>query len=183
LDTYGEWGVPHQLVSGLPVGKQGPAARDLGYGWDGYAQLIRGIEKEEGWDVFARYVDPRAGVTKTKAEEVSTDLITEFSARGLYFEQAPGLNILHGLKAINQRLSWNKDEQFDKKNNSPTVYIHRRCGNLIMAMGAYTNCHKREIWKDPVDCLRMLTEVGPYYVAPDDLYGDDGGGWGGYGSR
>ena len=166
--TYGPWGYPHVNGVGLPVGKPGPAQASFGYGFKYYAELIEKLEKDSA--IFDRLIDPRLGTASFQSEETTTDITTEISNFGIYFQPAPGLDIEHGLQKINALLDWDDTKPLTEENR-PKLYINRECGNIIEAIQEYTGYGgKNEAFKDPIDCLRYLVTHDPVYYDPSTDY-------------
>lgn len=145
----------------------GDGAKELGYGYDDYKNLIASLENGES--VFMRLIDPRAGAAKVKKETGASSIIEEMDDRGIIFQPAPGLEIEDGLRALQSKMAYDKSKPIDF-GNRPKFYVSDRCQNVIKALQEYTG-HEgpEEAWKDPIDPLRYAAIDGIRYIDPKHL--------------
>ncbi len=162
--SIGEWALPSEK----PDGKIGIAQRNgAGRGVSAYRALIRELEGKE--KIFARYIDPKAGGTKTQAQDAGITLTQLFETDndedpadpGMYFEPAAGRGIDEGVGIINDWLAYDPNEPIDEKNR-PQLYVSRDCQNLIYSLREWTGQDgDKGATKDPIDCLRYLAVMDP----------------------
>lgn len=167
--AYGAWGEVGENSDGKP----GPAYRPNGWGYDSYCEMFK--HTEEGCEIFERYIDPRLSAAKGTGEEGATTLLTELEDALRKFEiqpdaviPAPGLKIDHGLSLINDRLHYDQSKPIDIL-NSPRFFISDRCQNTIEAFKNYSGSGPDEVWKDPIDVVRMMIEAGADFVPKSSL--------------
>ena len=176
--TVGEWALPSEKADGkIGIGQRNGAGR----GVSGYRQLIRELEGKE--QIFARYIDPRAGGTKAASQDGGTSLVELFAtdhdgdARdgGMHFEPAAGRQIDEGIGIINDWLSWNQNEPLGP-GNRPTLYVSRDCQNLIYSLREWTGADgEKGATKDPIDCLRYLAVMDPQHYTRTSFAATGGG--------
>ena len=162
--SVGEWALPCDK----PDGKMGIGQRNgAGRGISAYRHLIRELEGKE--EIFIRYIDPKAGGTKSQAQDEGVTLRQLFEtdneddARdpGMFFEPAAGRGISEGVAMINDWLFWRQDEPMSPKNR-PQLYVSSACENLIYSLREWTGQDgDKGATKDPVDCLRYLAVMDP----------------------
>lgn len=168
-ESHGAWGESGATLEG----KRGPAQKENGFGYKDYVEVIK--TAEEGETTFLRLVDPRLGASTKQSDEGSTNIITEFTdalrdaGDDVPLQPAPGLAIDHGKKMIDDYLSYNSEKPIDGL-NSPRLFISDRCQNVIDAMKNYTGAGgKDEVWKDPIDCIRMLLTEGADFISRESM--------------
>jgi hypothetical protein len=174
LDTYGPW-----AVRGDPNWKFGPASKKLGYDVKGYCELFRDIESDIGATAFERIGDSRFFAAENAD---NADLFTLFSEHDFHFVPSLGAKEEQGLTGLDDWFYYNPNLPIDEA-NSPRVFIHESCGNLIFAILNYGSLGKKdEALKDFIDCLRYLRTAnggeGPEHYTKDMLKQEEG--WGGY---
>jgi len=148
LDTYGPW-----AVRGDPNWKFGPASKKLGYNVEGYCELFSGIEDDIGAKAFERIGDSRFFAAENAD---NADLFTLFSEHDFHFVPSLGAKEEQGLTGLDDWFYYNPNLPVDEA-NSPRVFIHESCGNLIFALLNYGALGKKdEALKDFIDCLRYL---------------------------
>ena len=159
METYGPWAMP--ASSGMSAsnrfrGSPGPAQEAVGYGYDGYAALIR--ELEGGEAIAERLMDSRFANKGITQDEGSTTTIEEMGRHKLYFSPTRGdNNIKPGLLAINSLFEYDRSEPVSETNH-PKLHISSACGNLINSLQNFTGLGgQEEHYKDPLDCLRYGT--------------------------
>jgi hypothetical protein len=129
-----------------------------------------------------RYMDPRSGKDQRIADdeggsslidrmkEEQTERETGIFMPGMDFEPAPGLAEDEGFQAINDLLSYNKDEPLTALVNEPRLYVVRSCKNFIWAMQNYTGRDgKKGACKDPIDLARYFATRKLEYYPPGAL--------------
>jgi hypothetical protein len=147
-----DWALPGNTVEGKP----GPAQKGQKLGIKGYVELINGIEKEDGAEVFERYIDPRMGAAERQSEDGATTIISDLDDAGMTVIPAPGVDIENGIQLLNNLFAWDETKPRDSL-NSPKIYISDRCQNIIYALSEYTaQGGNKEATKDCVDVLRYL---------------------------
>ena len=167
--SFGEWGMP----SSKPHGKAGPAMDGLGVGLKGYKAIMDDVEGDT--DIFERAIDKRFGNSTRTGREGETKLIDDLFSIGINCvtpsqKRVSGAEneIEIGVQLINNFLDYDESKPIDK-DNRPHLYISNECENLKAALEQYTGeGGSKEVWKDPVDCLRILLEVGPRFVDLDE---------------
>lgn len=172
--SLGAWGEPGTSLEG----KKGPAHKPNGFGYKDYVEAIKFPEKGE--EIFLRLVDPRLGASTKQGDEGSTNIITEFTDAMMEagdhvpIQPAPGLHIDHGKKMIDDYLSYDASKPITAL-NSPRLFVSDACTNLIDALKNYTGQGgPDEVWKDPIDCLRMLLTEGADFISKSDLRSSGG---------
>ena len=163
LDTYGHW-----AVRGDPNWKFGPASKKLGYDVKGYCDLFRDIESDIGTTAFERIGDSRFFAAENAD---NADLFTLFSEQDFHFVPSLGTKEEQGLTGLDDWFYYNPNLPTDGA-NSPRVFIHESCGNLIFAILNYGALGKKdEALKDFIDCLRYLRTAnggeGPEHYTPE----------------
>lgn len=149
---HDDWALPGNTVEGKP----GPAQKGQKLGIKGYVELVQGIEKEDGAEIFERYIDPRMGAAERQSEDGATTIISDLDDAGMSVIPAPGVDIENGIQLLNNLLAWDENKPRDSM-NSPKLYISDRCQNIIFALSEYTaKGGSNEATKDPVDVLRYL---------------------------
>ena len=148
LDTYGPW-----AVRGDPNWKFGAASKKLGYDVKGYCELFKGIEEDIGVEASERIGDSRFFASENAD---NADLFTLFSEHDFHFVPSLGAKEEQGLTGLDDWFYYNPNLPVDGA-NSPRVFIHESCGNLIFAILNYGALGKKdEALKDFIDCLRYL---------------------------
>lgn len=157
---YDDWALPGNTAEGKP----GPAQKGSRKGIKDYVELIRDCEREDGLEVYERFIDPRLGAAQRQSEDGATTIISDLDDQDMTVIPAPGVEIENGLQLINNLLSWDEDKPLDSS-NSPRLYISDRCRNLIHSMSEYTaKGGAQEASKDPVDCLRYIEVSNPEFI-------------------
>ena len=165
LETYGAW-----AVRGDPNWKFGPASKKLGYNVKGYCELFDGIEEDIGAKPFERIGDSRFFAAENAD---NADLFTLFSEYDFHFVPSLGAKEELGLTGLDDWFYYNPNLPIDEA-NSPRIFIHEGCGNLIFAILNYGALGKKdEALKDFIDCLRYLRTAnggeGPEHYAGGKL--------------
>jgi hypothetical protein len=157
--TFGDWA---KTNGGKWV--EGEGARGRGYGYDDYIDIIKNVEKQLGIaEVYERLIDPRLGTNKHQTLMGSSSIMEEMCNLGMRFVPAPGLHINEGLQALQSKMAYNVKKPIDGLNR-PHFYISNRCENTILALKEYIGEDEKEIFKDPIDCLRYAAIDGIRYV-------------------
>ena len=156
MESYGPWAMPASggmSASNRFRGSPGPAQQETGFGYDGYARLIRSLESGE--PIAERLMDSRFANKGITQDEGSTTTIEEMSRHGLFFTPTRGdNNIRPGLLAINSLFEYDRLSPIDDFNR-PKLHISSECGNLINCIQNFTGLGgQEEHYKDPLDCLR-----------------------------
>jgi phage terminase large subunit-like protein len=161
--SVGEWALPGEKKDGkMGLGQKNGAGRSI----NAYKTLIRELEGQE--KIFARYIDPRAGGTKSQAADEAVPLIELFADDspdnpGLWFDPAAGLRVEEGVGIINDWLFFNAEKVIDETNR-PKLYISRALENLIYCLKEWTGDDSdKGATKDPIDCLRYLAVMDPQH--------------------
>ena len=190
---YGPWAVP-------PEGgdkhdwRPGEAQRlDSGRGMDGYKRLILELEgwthdpKTGAWDgsrserIERRLIDPRLGGAGIPGQEEGTSIIDlmgneTLDAKGrltlprMFWEEAPGRHIQHGLQQLQTAMEWDESLPMDALNNCPKWYV---VDDLIQTRTCYTSyigppmTSERDALKDIIDPDRYFIEAGYGFVEPE----------------
>jgi hypothetical protein len=163
LETYGPW-----AVRGDPNWKFGEASKKIGYDVKGYCELFSDIESDIGATAFERIGDSRFFANENAD---NADLFTLFSEHEFHFVPSLGVKEEQGLTGLDDWFYYNPNLPIDEA-NSPRVFIHESCGNLIFAILNYGALGKKdEALKDFIDCLRYLRTAnggeGPEHYAKD----------------
>ena len=163
--TYGAW-----AEFGDPNWKFGPASKKLGYNVEGYCKLFKEIEEDLCISVFERIGDSRFFANENAD---NTDLFTLFSEHDFHFVPSSGIKEEQGLAVLDNWFYYNPNVAIDEA-NSPRVFIHEDCGNLIFALINYGALGKKdEALKDFPDCARYLGTAnggeGPEHYADGKL--------------
>jgi hypothetical protein len=160
-DSEGEWALP----SAEPDGRMGTAQRSgAGRSLIEYKELINSLEKGE--PIWARYIDPRAGGSKTITDDGGVTLIDMLDSgdNPMHFEPSAGVRIEQGVALINDGFSYDQTQTLNET-NSPTLHISEECRNLIYCISEWTGRDgEKGATKDPVDCLRYLMVMEPIYT-------------------
>jgi len=162
--SYGNWGITDES----PKGKAGDAHKSLGWGIRQYAYKM--AEMEGDLELFERGIDKRFANTTHTGRDGDTRLIDELLMEGLRYvtpitKRVDMRNEIElGIQAINDYLDYDESRPIDST-NSPHLFISDRCENLIECMENYTTeGGTDEVWKDFIDCLRILLEINPRCV-------------------
>lgn len=140
----------------------GEGCKGLGYGIRDYADLIKRCE--EGETIFERYMDSRLGKASYQTKDGASCIIDELADEGIICSPAPGLDVDHGLQALQTKMAWNNKAPLDALNR-PHFYISERCHNLLWAIQEYTgDGGPDEQAKDPIDVLRYAAEVPVRFI-------------------
>lgn len=161
-EGFGAWGEAGATPDGVP----GPAQKSNSYAIEDYVEAIRHAEGEE--EIFERLIDPRLANTPMQTREGAVTIQSELEAAGMVVVAAPGNNIHHGLDLIKSALQWDRTRDISSL-NAPKLFISDRCQNLIEALRNYSNYSAKEVWKDPVDCVRYWLEAGADHVPPEAM--------------
>tara|TARA_B100001939_G_scaffold25855_2_gene20964 strand:- start:5556 stop:7187 length:1632 start_codon:yes stop_codon:yes gene_type:complete len=171
---YGEWAVPGEKMDGSPGPAQSVGA---GRGLPEVKEII--AELENGEDIEARYIDPRAGASQAAGREGGTSII-DLLGEGedpMYFEQAAGISVANGLTIVNDWLNFNQSEPVTAV-NEPNLYVSEECGNLIYSLQEWTGKDgEKGASKDPIDTLRYLAVMEPIHVTELTFAASGGGGY------
>lgn len=171
-ESYGEWALP----ASEPDGKAGTAQRaGAGRSLVDYKALIRHIEGN--MSIAERYIDPRAGGTKAVTDDGGVTLIDMLDSgdEPMTFTPAAGVRIEQGVALINDGFSYDQTQPLSETNR-PTLYVSEECQNLIYCLSEWTGRDgDKGATKDPVDCLRYLMVMEPFYEGDGALKGVGGG--------
>lgn len=143
-----------------------------------YAILFREIEGKRPADV--RIVDPRFGMAEWSVQgERSTCFVDLMNEAGMQFDaRVPDTRRIEtGITKIQEAFRWDKNMPVSPK-NTPHIFIHKSCKNLITAIeniGYLDDDASRvdkldETYKDPVDGLRY-TMCYPLPIIGEELAG------------
>jgi hypothetical protein len=197
VPRLGEWAVPaedNRKWDGMP----GPAQPTLGYGVMEYKRQILADEGNKQDDdgswrmcgelIEARYIDPRSGKAQAIVDNEGGSSLIErmreenFDKRGvletpaLDFLPAKGLREDEGIQAINDLLSYNRNEPITAHINEPKLFVTRNCQNVIWALKNYTGHDgEKAACKDPIDCLRYCATEKLEYLDPKRVVSVGGG--------
>ena len=168
----GEWALP----SAEPDGKAGTAQRSgAGRSLADYKTLI--LSLEDGEEIWERYIDPRAGGSKTITDDGGITLIEMLDDGDIpmHFTPAAGVRIEQGVALINDGFAY--DMNYDVSPlNKPKLYISEDCQNLIYCLKEWTGQDgEKGATKDPIDCLRYLMVMNPEHNNNKTLKGYGGG--------
>lgn len=148
------------------------------------ARIVAAIENGEelgelSEEIYARFIDPRAGRdARTAQGDGGTCPIDELAkdgrdesgriiAPGMPFLPAPGLSREAGIQAVNDLLDWNEYEPLQPILNEPRLYVVRGCGNVIWMFNNNTATGGEDAaCKDPEDVCRYLATAGLAYIDP-----------------
>lgn len=174
----GEWALPGVEGGNKNKGQPGPAMKQIGLGFDGYAKIISDMEngdepvkRKEGDDgpvrevIFERIIDPRFGNRRVTRDDEATTMVQAFHKHQLFFRGAnTGKDIDIGIMAINSLFDYDQGKPISK-DNRPKLYISSDCKNLISCLQNYTGLGGYdECSKDPIDCLRYWVLTSPVYI-------------------
>ena len=168
--SYGAWGVANDK----PQGAAGPAMKGSGLGIVNYVALMHRIEEEMGADIFEYGVDKRFARHTITGQMGDTRLLDELLKAGKRYitpvahkadvSGTSKTEIELGVQEINNRLDYNTEIPIDATNR-PRLFISEQCENLIQCMENYTAAAgPNEVWKDGVDCIRILLDMEPRCV-------------------
>ncbi len=164
LTNYGEWG----LTSEDPAGKAGPAQENLGHGVISYVDIMRGMEG--GAEIFEYGIDKRYATSNRTGMEGNTRLLDDILRAGIRYvtpttKRVDGRTETElGCQVINDYLNYDENRELDST-NVPHLYFTENCGNTIMCLENYTGeGGPEEVWKDPVDCLRIFFDLEPRVI-------------------
>ncbi len=162
--SYGPWG----LEDDSPKGKRGEGMEGTGIGLKTYVSMMH--QMEEDGEVFERAVDKRFSKGTRTGLEGDTRLIEELLLLGMRYitpitKKVDGVNEIElGCQAINSYLDYEEKMEVDSINR-PHLYISERCLNLIECVENFTGeGGTTEVWKDGIDCLRILLDINPRVV-------------------
>lgn len=164
LANYGLWALPSSdRATNRFKGSAGPAQKNLGFGYEAWAQLIKDLENGEPVD--ERIIDSRFANKTVTRSDGTTDTIEAMAEHGIYFYPSRGdNNIRPGLQLINSYLDY-KTELPVNKDNKPRLFISKDCGNLIDCMRNYSaKGGPDENYKDFIDVLRYGLQNEPVYL-------------------
>lgn len=173
--SEGEWALPSSAEDGKPgTAQRSNAGRSL----DDYKQLIKSLETGNGRseDIWVRYIDPRAGGSKTTADDGGVTLIEALNEKGdMFFEPAAGIRIEQGVSMINDGFAYDMSQPISMT-NKPKLYISEDCQNLIYCLKEWTGLDgEKGATKDPIDCLRYLMVMNPEFMGKNSMKGIGGG--------
>jgi len=101
------------------------------------------------------------GAASYQKAEGSSNIISDLSDAGAPVYAAEALDVETGIQAINNLLSWNREEKMSLE-NKPRLMISDACQNLRACMQEYQPSEgAKAISKDFVDCVRYFA-VGNY---------------------
>ena len=160
FDAFGPW-----MDLSKEKGRAGEAAQPNGYGIEDYVEAIRRMEK--GCENVERIIDPRLGAASYQKAEGSSNIISDLNDAGVSVYAAEALDVETGIQAINNLLSWDRDEEMSLT-NKPRLMFSDRCQNLRACLQEYAVGDAKHPAKDFADCLRYFA-VGNYehYEAGD----------------
>lgn len=153
FDDYGPW-----MDLSKEKGRPGEAAQPNGFGIEDYALEIRRMEGDR--ENVERIIDPRLGAASYQKAEGSSNIISDLSDAGAPVYAAEALDVETGIQAINNLLSWNREEKMSLE-NGPRLMFSDRCQNLRACMQEYAVGDAKHPAKDFVDCVRYFA-VGAY---------------------
>ena len=156
-DDYGEWSVPGDRDRTKP----GPAQAPNGYGYEDYRDEI--YTQEQGEPIYLRLMDPRLGSALKPSQEGATTIVDDMAELGVEFIPAPGLDIEHGIQALNDLLAYDTNKPISAL-NAPRLYISDRCEQTIRAFENYQGIDLKEPEKDYIDGPRYLAEYPGEYL-------------------
>jgi len=170
--SEGEWALP----SAEPDGKAGTAQRSgAGRSLADYKALI--LSLEDGEDIWERYIDPRAGGSKTITDDGGITLIEMLDDGDfpMHFQPSAGVRIEQGVALINDGFAYDMNYEVSPL-NKPKLYISEDCQNLIYCLKEWTGQDgEKGATKDPIDCLRYLMVMNPEHNNNNSLKGYGGG--------
>lgn len=159
--SYGNWGVTDET----PKGKPGDAMKSLGWGIRQY--IAKMMDMEGGMDIFERGIDKRFANHTHTGRDGDTRLLEELLQEGVRYvtpvtKRVDMRNEIElGIQAVNDYLDYDETRDMDSL-NMPHMFISDRCENLIECMENFTGeGGTEEVWKDYIDCLRILLEINP----------------------
>lgn len=182
----GEWSLPGAEGQNKNKGSPGPAQKQIGLGFEGYARIISDMEYgdmpikrtakelEENPKapvrevIFERIIDPRFGNKKVTSDDEAITMIQSFQKQGLFFKGArTGKDIDMGIMAINNLFDYDQSKPIDQV-NKPKLYISTNCKNLIASIQNYTGLGGQEEYcKDFIDLLRYWVLSSPVFIGKD----------------
>jgi hypothetical protein len=167
--SYGVWG----KTSDSPKGVYGDGAKSDGWGQMRYVEHMRRMEGDD--EIFERGIDKRFATNTRTGYEGDTRLLEELLLLGIryvtpYTKRVDGHNEIElGCQAINNYLDFNEMQEIDAVNR-PHMYISERCVNTIECLENFTGAGGTdEVFKDPIDCIRILMDLNPRVVDWDAL--------------
>ena len=170
--SEGEWALP----SAEPDGKAGTAQRSgAGRSLADYKALI--LNLEDGEEIWERYIDPRAGGSKTITDDGGITLIEMLDDGDvpMHFQPSAGVRIEQGVALINDGFAYDMNYEVSPL-NKPKLYISEDCQNLIYCLKEWTGQDgEKGATKDPIDCLRYLMVMNPEHNNNNSLKGYGGG--------
>lgn len=170
--TEGEWALPDSA----PDGRMGTAQRSGGgKSLNDYKKLI--LNLEDGEEIAERFIDPRAGGTKSISDDGGVTLIELLDSgdEPMHFSPAAGVRIDQGISILNDWLAYDLQQDLGPL-NAPRFYISRECTNTIWCMREWTGQDgEKGASKDPIDCLRYLAVMDPSYQGADAMRSFGGG--------
>jgi hypothetical protein len=195
VKRYGEWALPsedNRKWDGIP----GPAQPTLGFGVAEYKRMIleeEGNKYDGTWDycgekIEQRFMDPRSGKSQSIAETTHGSSLMDrmvdeqFDERkqmvgpSMDFTPAPGLQEGEGFHAINDLLSYDRNQPITAFVNEPKLYVVKACFNTIWALKNYTsNDGEKAACKDPIDDVRYMATAKLQYLDPERVRHSGGG--------
>lgn len=170
--SEGEWALP----SSAPDGRMGTAQRNnAGRSIEEYKDLI--LTLEDGEDICDRYIDPRAGGTKTVTDDGGITLIDllDSGETPMHFQPSAGIRIEQGVAMINDGFAYDMSSDLSPL-NKPKLYVSEKCENLIYCLKEWTGQDgEKGATKDPIDCLRYLMVMDLQYQGDTTMRGWAGG--------
>lgn len=188
----GEWALPGSEGTNKNKGLPGPAQKQIGMGFERYAQIIEQMENgdepirrtkeelEKDPDlpvrevIFERFIDPRFASKTSTTSEGSETMIQAFMKQGLFFKKPKtGKDIEVGLMAINSLFDYDTSKEVIKDRtkvdgNRPKLYISSDCKNVISCIQNYTGFGGQEEYaKDFIDLIRYWVLSSPVYISKD----------------
>lgn len=190
--THGEWALPPES-SEKSDWRAGEAQRlGSGRGMDGYKRLIlelegwRFDERSAQWDgskserIERRLIDPRLGGAGVPGQEEGTSIIDLMANETLdtkgrllvprmFWEEAPGRHVHHGLQLLQTAMEWNEGQPLDALTNCPKWYVVE---DLLQTRTCYSSyvgppfSTEKCALKDIIDPDRYFIESGYGYVDP-----------------
>ena len=176
--TYGEWAIPNLDGSGDAVGKlykAGPAQNSLGLGTAQLKRVWRGVERELGLDVVARFIDPRAGRNPHAQEHGGTCLVDQFATpedgedgAAMEFLTASGTDQETRIAQVNRLLHWQDDQPLDMVSNCPRLYVSAAAQQVVGTFNHWPGPvgGEKHAWKDFADLLGYMVMADLQYLDP-----------------
>lgn len=170
-------------------GVKGPGQTSLNWGWRRYKEEIAEVE---GWEdfkreecgrpavdawrerhgakekIFRRIMDSRFASAKKQENDRSVTSITQFEEINLWFDTAPGTDIIDGVNTIIDLLHYDRERPVDAT-NQPRLFFAESCQNTIECAKMWTGEDGGEgASKDFIDLIRYGVTCGVGDVAGRD---------------